>query len=399
MVEPLPPRYSDARLLGEGSFGTVYAARDLLLDRPVAVKILREDLAFDRAARQRFGREAQTAALVGTHPHVATVHDAGEWRGRPYLVLELLESHIRSGVPEAAALRWLAQAASALDFVHAFDIVHRDVKPANLLLDAHGDVRLTDFGVARGGTLPALTEPGAVVGTPGYLAPEVAAGGVATSASDVYSFAVVARELLGDRPELAAALSADPASRPAFATAVVAALGGDEAPTRVLAPEHHTIVRIPRTKPAPAIAPAIRRRRMRRSVGVFGVAAVAALAAAGGAFIATRASATASVKTPAQQPHQTCALSAFHHDANVVLTGAGATRLCRTQAHVLRLRGDEWSYRSGGELFAPDHGTSSLHTVCRLSRGAVRLRVYDSGARAIGGDLCRWYGDGGWRAA
>jgi serine/threonine-protein kinase len=392
----LPSRYIDARVLGEGSFGTVYAVRDTVLDRPVALKILRDELRDDPGARQRFAREIQVAALVGSHPSIATIHDAGEWAGRPYLVLELLADRVRPGVSERVALRWLGQAAAALDFLHAHDVVHRDVKPANLLVDAHGDVRLTDFGVARTGTVTALTAEGAVVGTPGYLAPEVAAGGVATAASDRYSLAVLARELLGTVP--ARAVAADPAERYPTAAALVAALGGEEEQTHVLVARAQTIERIPRTQAAPPIVRP-RRRRARRGLSALAVAVVAAAAAAGGAFVAGRASATDGAKTPLVRAlaKQTCALSTVSHNANVVVSGVGALRFCRLQSHALQLQGDEWTYRAGKELFTPDTGSGSLQQVCVLHRGGSRLRVYDSGSRAIGGDVCRWYSSGGWR--
>src|SRR5262245_12932875 len=201
----LPSRYGNVRLLGEGSFARVYAADDLVLGCAVAVKVLREDLGGSETAQRRFAREVRTAALLGGHPHVVTVHDAGQWRGLPYLVMELLEGSVadrlHDDVPRPLALRWLREAASALDHAHAHGIVHRDVKPANLLLDERGDIRLADFGVARGDTV-GLTFTGAVVGSPGYLAPEVVAGQPATPASDIYGLAVVARELLGDDPML-----------------------------------------------------------------------------------------------------------------------------------------------------------------------------------------------------
>jgi hypothetical protein len=363
--------------------------------------MLRPELAADTTARLRFEREARLVALVGAHPHVVTVHDAGEWRGLPYVVMELLEGRVYAGVSERLALRWLAQAAAALDFVHANGVVHRDVKPANLLLDAHGDVRLADFGVACGGTREALTQTGAVVGTPGYLAPEVAAGRAATPASDRYALAVVARELLGDRPALAAALAAEPDERPTTAGALVAALGADAEPTRVLpAPQAIAIARIPRTGVAPGLMrPAAARHRARRGAGVVAIAAVAAAAAAGGAFFADRlgAAGPSGHRAAASPPLQTCALSPFHHNANVVITGVGALRLCRVQAHVLRLQGDQWTYRSGGELLTPDHGSRGLQTICALRRGRSRLHVYDSGGRAIGSDLCSWYETGGWQ--
>jgi hypothetical protein len=140
---------------------------------------------------------------------------------------------------------------------------------------------------------------------------------------------------------------------------------------------------------------------VRRSVGLLGIVAIAASAAAGGAFVAARAAATRTVVTAAkrQQIRQTCALSPFRHDANVVVSGVAAARFCRTQAHVLRLRGDEWTYRAGRELLAPDHGAAALGTVCSLRRGPSTLRVYDSGGHAIGSDLCRWYVSGGWKSA
>jgi serine/threonine-protein kinase len=394
----LPPRYIDGRVLGEGSFGTVYAVRDTVLDRTVALKILRDELRDEPGARQRFAREIQVAALVGGHPHVATIHDAGEWRGLPYLVLELLADRVRPGVSKRAALRWLGQAASALDYLHAHEVVHRDVKPANLLVDPHGDLRLTDFGVARTGTVTALTAEGAVVGTPGYLAPEVAAGGVATAASDRYSLAVVARELLGDVPERAVA--ADPARRYATAAELVAALGGDEEQTQVLLSRPQAIERIPRTQAAPPIAPA-RRRRARRGLSALAVAVTVAAAAAGGAFVVGRASATDGAKSPTVDAlaTQTCALSTVNHNANIVVSGVGALRFCRLQSHALRLQGDEWTYRGGKELFVPDTGSGSLHQVCALHRGTSRLRVYDSGSRSIGSDVCRWYAGGGWQKA
>ena len=403
MLGPLPPRYTDVRLLGEGSFGAVHAAHDSLLERPVAVKVLRAELGSDATARRRFEREVRTAALVGSHPHVVTVHDAGEWRGLPYFVMELLEGCVRAGVSERLALRWLAQAAAALDFVHDAGVVHRDVKPANLLLDAHGDLRLADFGVAGGETREALTATGAVVGTPGYVAPEVVGGAIATRASDLYSLAVVARELLGDRPALAEALSASPEERPATAAALVAALGADDERTQVRpAWAGRGIARIPRTRIAPRVMrPAGARHRARRGAGVVAIAAVAAAAAAGGALFAGRLGAAGPPRhtAVASPPQQTCTLSPFHHDANVVLSGLGALRLCRAQAHVLQLRGDDWSYRSGAELFTPDHGSGSLQTICTLRRGSSRLRVYDSGGHAIGSDLCTWYAAGGWRRA
>src|SRR3954452_9058024 len=401
VLELLPSRYTNARLLAEGSFGAVYATHEALLDRPAAVKVLRGELAADGSYRQRFAREVRAAARLGVHPNIATVHDAGEWRGRPYFVMELLEGSVgdRLGgaVPEPLALRWLAQTAAALDFAHATGIVHRDVKPRNLLLDRNGDVRLSDFGVATAGTAEAaLTEIGAVVGTPGYLAPEVAAGGAATPAADIYALGIVASELLGDAPGLDRALARDPRERYGTATALVAALGAQDAPTRVLATSLPALEAIPRTQVAPPVA---RRRAVRRGVSLVGIAVVAAVAAAGGAFLTTRIATAGPRAAVAHAPvRQTCALSTFHHNANVVVTGVGAARFCKTEAHVLRLKGDGWTYRAGRELIAPDKGSGSPVAVCALQRRTFRLTVYDSGARAIGTDLCSGYAGAGWRA-
>ena len=392
----VPPRYVDPRPVGTGSFASVFAADDSLLGRPVAIKVLRDEHVADPTAHVRFAREIRAGALLGAHPFIVTVHDAGEWAGRPYLVMELLEGCVAEvrRPPGPLALRWLAQAAEALDFAHANGIVHRDVKPANLLLDARGDVRLADFGVARDQLATELTLAGHVVGTPGYLAPEVASGQPATPAADIYSLAVVARELLGDRPGLARALARDPGERPSSATALVAELGGVDAPTRAVALPSTRIAPIPLTQVA---APA-RRVRRHRSVRVgLAAAVVGALAvgsAAGAAFFTGRFSPTHLAKRAAVQ---TCAVSPFEHDANVVVRGVGAVAFCRTQAHVLRLAGDRWTYRVGSELMAPDNGNSALTVVCRIRRSELKAPVYDTGSRQIGGDVCSWYASGGWR--
>src|SRR3954470_481448 len=156
-----PPRYGNIRPAGTGSFASVYAAYDSLLRRPVAIKVLLDEHVGEPNAHARFAREAHVGALLGSHPFVVTLHDAGEWAGRPYIVMELLEGSVaeRRDVPAALALRWLSQAAEALEFAHGNGIVHRDVKPANLLLDARADVRLADFGVARDPLATQLTLP------------------------------------------------------------------------------------------------------------------------------------------------------------------------------------------------------------------------------------------------
>ncbi len=203
----LPDRYRDPVPIGMGGMGEVYRARDAELGRVVAVKVLAEHLAGQQEFRRRFRREAVSAARIA-HPHVATVYDVGEHAGRPYLVMEYLPGGALSdriaGRPSPEeAIAWIEQTAGALDAAHARGVIHRDIKPANLLLDASGNVKVADFGIARvlegGGST--VTAAGTVLGTTGYLAPEQARAEPATEATDVYSLAVVAYELLtGARP-------------------------------------------------------------------------------------------------------------------------------------------------------------------------------------------------------
>jgi eukaryotic-like serine/threonine-protein kinase len=204
----LPDRYRDPERVGLGGMGEVYRAEDTVLGRTVAVKVLAERYAADEAVRARFTREALAAARLSGEPHTVTIFDVGEHNGRPFIVMEYLrggslEDRLREhGAQEPArVLEWLEQAAAALDAAHEHGIVHRDVKPGNLLLAADGTVSVADFGVARAAGLDSLTAAGTVLGTAGYLAPEQARGEPTTPASDLYALAVVAFQLLtGRRP-------------------------------------------------------------------------------------------------------------------------------------------------------------------------------------------------------
>ncbi len=207
----LPERYVDAERVGAGGMGEIYRARDDELGREVAVKVLAETYSSDDALRQRFKREALAAARVSGEPNIVTIFDVGEHRSRPFIVMEYLhggslEERARGKKPCEAAqvLGWLGEAATALDAAHAAGIVHRDVKPGNLLLDAHGHVRVADFGIASAAGLDSFTKTGTVLGTAGYLSPEQARGERATPASDRYALAIVAFELLAGRRPFAA---------------------------------------------------------------------------------------------------------------------------------------------------------------------------------------------------
>ena len=202
------PRYRDPQHLARGGMGDVYRATDTQLGRTVAIKVLGDRYADDESVRERFKREALAAARLSGSPNTVTIFDVGESDGHPYIVMELLEGgtledRLRAGGAQdpADVLRWLEQAAGALDAAHAAGVVHRDVKPGNLLLNSRGEVSVADFGVASAVGLDSMTMTGTVLGTAGYLSPEQAKGERATPASDRYALGVVAYELLtGERP-------------------------------------------------------------------------------------------------------------------------------------------------------------------------------------------------------
>src|SRR5262245_18746753 len=212
----LPPRFELPELVAHGGMGDVFRATDTALERTVAIKVLADRYARDTEFRQRFAREARTVARLSGEQNVVLVFDVGDADGLPFIVMEYLPGgsvadRIRGGaVTPALALSWLEQTGRALDAAHTRGIVHRDVKPANLLLGADGEIRVTDFGIARAAGHDTLTGIGTVLGTAGYMAPEQARGQRATAASDRYALACVAFELLaGRRPFAAESVTAE----------------------------------------------------------------------------------------------------------------------------------------------------------------------------------------------
>jgi eukaryotic-like serine/threonine-protein kinase len=239
----LAGRYRLDSPIASGGVGEVWRAFDLVLDRPVAVKVLRSEYAGQRQALDRFRAEARHAGSVA-HPGIAQIYDYGEGGdiGAPFLVMELVNGPSLADLLAAGPLDpgstmdVLAQTAAGLQAAHAAGLVHRDVKPGNLLIAPGGQVKITDFGIAHAaGSLP-ITRSGMVIGTPSYLAPERAAGGLASAASDLYSLGIVGYECLTGEPpfsgipyEVAAAhqhreLPPLPAAVPAAAARLVAEL-------------------------------------------------------------------------------------------------------------------------------------------------------------------------------
>lgn len=212
MTRILANRYEVGELIGAGGMADVFEGRDTRLSRPVAIKILRSDLARDPAFLARFRREAQAAAGLN-HPAIVSVYDTGEESTDngvlPYIVMEQVNGKtirevIRSGerLPFGRAISVIRGILEALEYSHRNGIVHRDIKPANVMLTAGGDVKVMDFGIARAldDASATVTHAWTVVGTANYLSPEQARGEVADSRSDIYSVGCLLYELLTGRP-------------------------------------------------------------------------------------------------------------------------------------------------------------------------------------------------------
>jgi serine/threonine-protein kinase len=208
LVSAIGHRYELEGEIGRGGMSVVYRARDLRLNRPVAIKVLPPELAYDPAVRTRFTREAQTSALL-SHPHIVPIHDVGEGDGIAFFVMTLVAGGSLATLlahephqPVDEVRRLLCEIADALAYAHLRGVIHRDIKPDNILLDGEtGRAMVTDFGIARAieaGTR--LTVTGLAVGTPTYMSPEQAVGDREIDGrSDIYSLGVLAYQMLTGR--------------------------------------------------------------------------------------------------------------------------------------------------------------------------------------------------------
>jgi serine/threonine protein kinase len=200
--------YRLERTLGEGAVGTVYRAVRTTDGQVVALKVLKDKLAADETYRHRFSHEARAAQEV-QHKHLVSILDAGEADGRSYLAVAFigggtLEDRLAEGpLPLDEILRLAAGAGAGLDALHAAGLVHRDVKPSNIMLTEEGSALLTDFGMAKGPAYTVLTRAGQVVGTLDYLAPELIKGQEATPATDLYALGCVVYECVAGEPPFA----------------------------------------------------------------------------------------------------------------------------------------------------------------------------------------------------
>lgn len=201
----LNDRYLIKAKIGGGGMADVYLARDIILERDVAVKQLRTEYAHDQEFIARFDREAQSATSL-SHPNIVSIYDVGEEDDLLYMVMEYVEGmtlkeYIKEygPLPVEEAIDIMKQIASAIQHAHANNIIHRDIKPQNILMDHYGNVKVTDFGIAVALSATALTQTNSILGSVHYLSPEQARGGMATKKSDIYSLGIVFFELLTGR--------------------------------------------------------------------------------------------------------------------------------------------------------------------------------------------------------
>src|SRR5438445_5300608 len=200
--EVIADRYELIELVGSGGMSSVYKARDTLLERNVALKVLHEHFTADEDYVERFRREARAVAQL-SHPNIVTVIDRGEEDGRQFIVFEYIDGQTlkeiveeRGPLPVREAVELAIGVARGLAFAHSHGLVHRDVKPQNVLLNGDGKPKVTDFGIARSLDVQGVTQTGTVLGTSHYIAPEQASGRPVDAHTDVYSLGAVLYEVL-----------------------------------------------------------------------------------------------------------------------------------------------------------------------------------------------------------
>ncbi|WP_377889280.1 Stk1 family PASTA domain-containing Ser/Thr kinase [Alkalihalobacillus sp. R86527] len=195
-------RYKLLEVIGDGGMAIVYKASDLILDRIVAVKLLRPEFSKDDEFIKRFRREAESATSLD-HPNIVSIYDVGEDEDYHYIVMEYVEGKTlkqsirdRGALPIVEAIDIIKQIASAIEHAHDNQIIHRDIKPHNILINEYGDAKVTDFGIAMAMTSATITHTNSVLGSVHYFSPEQARGGAATERSDIYSLGVVLYEVV-----------------------------------------------------------------------------------------------------------------------------------------------------------------------------------------------------------
>jgi eukaryotic-like serine/threonine-protein kinase len=306
----LNDRYRLERELGSGGMALVWLARDEKLDRLVAVKMLSDALASKRDYRRRFKREARIAAGI-SHPNLVKVYDYDAGGDRPYLVMDyvrgstLAERAGGRGGPAIDERRLAKELLGALAAIHDAGVVHRDVKPSNVLLDPDGGAHLTDFGVAKMDDSTTLTESGHAIGTLKYMAPEVLSGAPATPRSDLYSCGVLLQECAAGggrgslRPLIARLTASDPARRPGSASDALELLeeGAEGPDSTVLAPTS-PVASSPLERVGTGLTEQLRRRSIPVPAAI--LAAIAALALLGALAFGGGGGQTSDVLSPAK---------------------------------------------------------------------------------------------------